>query len=330
MTVVVTGASGHLGGNLVRALLEQGRRVRAVYNSDKRALDGLEVEHLQADVRDPEAMRKALDGAEVLYHFAAFISIDGGHKGKVRSVNVDGVKTVMNAALQAGVRRVVHCSSIHAFDLNTKGAPIDERSDRACPDKQGAYDCSKADGERELRAVIERGLDAVVVNPTGVIGPLDFKPSRMGDVFLKLYHRRLPALIPGGFDFVDVRDVVSSALAAEEKGRTGENYILSGRWHSVREIADTAKKVTGVKPPRFSSPMPLARVGAPFATAFARLTKTQPLFTAESLAALRANREISHAKAREELGHDPRSLEASVEDIYAWFDAFGKLKKKGR
>jgi len=330
MTVVVTGASGHLGGTLVRELLAKGRRVRCVYKGDGRALEGLDTEHILADIRDAEAMKKAFQGAETLYHLAALISIDGGHGGKVRSINVDGVRSVMEAALHAGVGKVVHCSSIHAFDLSKQSQPISEETKRSEPKTQGVYDCSKADGENEVRAAIQRGLPAVIVNPTGVVGPFDFKPSRMGSLFLKLYHRRLPSLVDGGFNFVDVRDVIQSMIAAETKGVIGQKYILSGHWEAMREIATMAEATTGIKAPRFSSPMFLARFAAPFAVAFARLAKTEPLFTPESLHALRSNRVISHQKAAETLGHNPRSLRTSIEDIYAWFDKAGMLGKKAR
>jgi dihydroflavonol-4-reductase len=147
----------------------------------------------------------------------------------------------------------------------------------------------------------------------------------MGEFFLALHRRALPALVRGGFDWVDVRDVALAALAAEEKGKSGENYLISGQWKSMEELAGMAEAITGVRRPRLVSPIWLARAGAPFQTAFNRLRGKRPLYTGESLSALQANREISHEKASRDLGHAPRPLEDTVRDIYAWFEQSGML-----
>lgn len=327
MTTVVTGASGHLGGVLVRALIARGHRVRALYRRDQRALEGLNCERVAIDVTDIDTLRPAFEGCELLFHLAALISITGGQGGLVEATNVLGVRHVMEAARAAGVRRVVHCSSVHAFDLSARECAIDETGGRARKGPQGAYDLSKAAGEVEVLEAIDKGLDAVIINPSGVIGPYDFKLSRMGQVFLKLGQRRLPALVQGGFDFVDVRDVIDGAIAAAERGRTGENYILSGSWQSTADLARVAQSVTGVRAPRMNTPMFLARMGAPFATLYSRIRGSEPLYTAESLAALRAHRDISHAKAAVELDYRPRPIEESVTDIYDWFARAGVFER---
>jgi len=323
--VVVTGATGHVGANLVRELLRRGRRVRTVIHRNEQPLDGLDVERVRADVCDPSSLRAAFDGAQVLYHLAAVISIDGDRGGLVPRTNVGGVRNVMAAALACRVRRVVHFSSVHAFVQEPLDRPIDETRARVTSARYPAYDRSKAGGEAEVRAAVARGLDAVIVNPTGIIGPLDYAPSRMGRLLLALYHRRLPSLIQGGFDWVDVRDVVASAIVAEERGRTGESYLLSGHWHSLHELGGMAEEVTGIRPPRATCPMWLARVGAPFALAYGRIARREPLFTIETLHALRANRCILHSKATRELGHTPRAARESVAAAYEWFAAAGLL-----
>ena len=323
--VAVTGASGHVGATLVRELLRRGRRVRALIHRDERALAGLEVERVHGDVTDASSLATAFDGADVLYHLAAVISIDGDRGGIVPRTNVDGVRNVMAAALDRRVRRVVHFSSIHAFTQEPLDAPLDERRARVSSPRYPAYDRSKAAGEAEVRAAIARGLDAVIVNPTGILGPEDHGPSRMGRFFLDLCRRHLPALVAGGFDWVDVRDVVASALAAEERGRTGENYLLGGRWHSLDELATIAGAVTGVRRPALTCPMWLARLGAPFAVAYGRVMGREPLFTMESLHALRANRSIVHEKAARELGHAPRPVEQTIAAVYGWFAAAGAI-----
>ena len=322
--VVVTGANGHVGSNFVRTLLQRGDRVRVmVRQPDPESLRGLDVERVQGDVRDLESLKKAFAGAELVVHLAAQISIIGEMGGLVRDTNVIGARNAGEAALACGVRRMLHMCSIHAFDQEPLDQPLDET--RARVTRGPAYDRSKAEGERELRALIPRGLDVVLVHPSGIIGPLDFRPSRMGTVFLDLFHRRLPSLIDGGFDWVDVRDVVAGSIAALERGRTGESYLTTGHWQLIGELAGVAESVTGVKPPRLTSPMWLARVGAPFLEGWARLRKEEPLYTGESLLALRANRSYVRRKALDELGYQPRPIEESVRDVYRWFAENGRL-----
>jgi dihydroflavonol-4-reductase len=268
----------------------------------------------------PNSLRRAFEGAEVLFHLAAIISIDGDRGGRVSAVNVDGVANVCQAALDVGIRRMVHFSSIHAFRQTPLDEPLDETRGQVADDPSyPVYDRSKAQGEQRVRAAIERGLDAVIVNPTAVIGPCDYEPSRLGRTFLDLVNRKLPASIPGGFDFVDVRDVVSSALAAEEKGRTGENYLLGGHPHSVAELFGLFQRVTGAPPPRINAPLWAARLGIPFVMAWGRLTGREPLYTRDALHALGGNQQVSHERASRELGHNPRPTLESAEAIYKSF-----------
>jgi len=326
MKVLVTGASGHVGGNLVRALLARGDQVRVTVHGDERAIGGLDVEKVACDTREPASVRAAIDGCEVVFHCAAVISIDGGRGGLVEATNVTGPKNVAEACLDAGVRRLVHVSSIHALAQEPLGTPIDETRPWAFEAAKGvpAYDASKGRGEREVLGVVARGLDATIVNPGGIIGPLDYKPSRMGRVVLDIANRKLPALVPGGFIWVDVRDVVAGLLAAADKGRTGERYLLTGEWAPVRQVAAFVHEATGVKLPG-TSPMWAARMGAPFFQGWGRLTRREPLYTGESLRALRWNPKVSHEKAAKELGFAPRPLRDTIVDTVAWFREAGQI-----
>lgn len=326
MTTVVTGASGHIGGTLTRALLEQGRKVRAVVHDDALALDGLDVERIPGDVRDIDSLRRAFRGAEVVYNLAARITLLQSEVDETTSVNVGGPRNVCQAALEAGVRRVVHFSSIHAFDDAPRDVPMDETRPPAEGPGFPLYDRTKAAGEKEVLAAVQKGLDVVIVNPSGVIGPHDYRISAMGQVFLDFWHGRVPALIEGGFSWVDVRDVVSSALAAEARGRTGERYLLPGHWVSVKGVAQAVTEVTGRKTPRFVTPMWVARASAPIVSGFAKLIGRKPLYTSASLRALRQNRVVLGTKAGAELGHAPRPFRDSVADVYAWFEEHGYLR----
>lgn len=338
MRVVVTGATGHVGANLVRSLVARGDQVRVVVRARTQALEGVDVERVPGDVRDPGSLRAAFAGAEVAYHLAAVISISGDPQGLVRAVNVDGARNAAEAALAAGVRRFVHCSSVHAFDLYRRGSAaragqpagpgrIDETWPRV-PDypPHFAYDRSKAAGEQAVRAVMERGLEAVILHPSGVVGPYDFGPSRMGRVLLQLHRRTLPSLVDGGFDFVDVRDVALGLIAASERGRPGENYLVTGNHVRIAELAAAAHAVTGVRPPRLSTPIWVARLGVPVFAAIGKVQRAEPLYTHESLSVLQSRHQFDCTKARRDLGYAPRPLEATLRDTYAWFAAAGLLR----
>ncbi|MFN7950471.1 MAG: NAD-dependent epimerase/dehydratase family protein [bacterium] len=328
MKVAVTGAAGHVGGNLVRALLERRHQVRAIVYQDTRAVDGLAVERVPADVLDADQVQRAFEGVDWVFHLAAKVSIEGDPDGSVHRTNVLGTRHVVEACLARGVKRLVHFSSVHALRNDPYDVPMDEGRPLADEGHAFAYDLSKAGSEREVQAGIKRGLDAVIVNPTAILGPSDFKPSRMGQVLVDLHFRRLPALVAGGFDFVDVRDVAEGAIAAAERGRTGERYLLGNEYRPVRELAGLCRDVAGIRPPRFTSPLWLARAGAPFAVAWAKVSGTRPLFTEESLHALAGNPNVSHEKATRELGYRPRPLATSVADTYGWLREAGLLETK--
>jgi dihydroflavonol-4-reductase len=322
-TVVVTGAAGHIGGNLVRGLVARGVRPRVLIRRSRAALDGLDVEEASGDVRDAAALERAFAGADVVYHLAGLISLDDRDAATMRAINVEGVRNVVAACLRQGVRRLVHFSSIHALSTEPHNWPVDETRPLVTDEPVPPYDRSKSDGEREVLTGLSRGLDAVIVNPTGVIGPTDYGPSHMGQLLLDLYHGRMPALVAGGFNWVDVRDVADGAIAAAQRGRTGERYLLAGARATLVEIAALVAGERGRRPPRFVSPMWLARAGAPFAVAWARLSGTRPLFNAASLHALRNHHDVRHDKAARELGFKPRPVRDSIVDAIASFRARG-------
>ncbi len=323
----VTGASGHVGGALARALIERGHRVRALVRGDTRSLEGLDLERVPGDVRDPASLVAAFRGADVVVHAAAHISLLRTDVGRLHAVNVAGTAAVLAACRSAGVGRLVHFSSIHALEQRPLDRPVDE--DRPPCDERPApglppYDRSKAAGERLVREAAAAGLAAVVLYPTGIVGPFDFKPSLFGRVIRALALGRLPALIDGGFDWVDVRDVAAAAATAAERlvdgGRrpAGSRYLLPGRWASLAEVAGMVAEASGVPAPRWAAPLWAARIGAPFSTAAALVFGHQPLFTGVSLAALRNNHRVNGARAAADLGHRPRPLADTVRDTVRW------------
>lgn len=329
MIVAVTGACGHLGSTLVRLLLREGHEVRVLLHSatsNPRSLAGLDVHTFQGDVRHIETLRPAFQGAEVVFHLAAIISIDGDRRGVVRAVNVDGARNSAMAALQAGVRRHVHVSSVHAFDHFPLSEPVTESSRRPGP-RHPAYDRTKAAGEEAVRSVIAQGLDAVSVNPSGILGPLDFRPSRLGEMIVRAASGRMPASANGGFDWVDVRDVAHSIVSAAQRGTTGQNYLLPGQYRSSHELTQLIAQVAGVRAPRPPVPRAVERFGAGVLTVWGRLRGKEPLYTREALHALMCNPAIDGSRAARELDHVARPLEETMRDTLAWFAHNGHLPK---
>jgi len=330
MMVVITGITGLVGANLAQALLAQGRGVRGLIHRDRRAVEGLAIELIEGDVRDMASLLNAFAGAEVVYHLAAHISLRMDSWHKVEAINVQGTRNVVQACLQSGVRRLVHFSSIHAIEQEPLDLPLDESRPRVKSQKYPPYDRSKALGEQEVLQGIARGLQAVILNPTGIIGPYDYYPSHFGKALLSLVTGRIPAQVSGGFDWVDARDVVEAAMRAERDAPAGTSYLLSGHWHSVRQVSSMAAALTDGRAPRLTIPMGLARLAAPIMARLAKLNGTEPVFTQVSLAALRSNRLISHARASRELGYQPRPFEQTLADALGWFIENGYLQRWSR
>lgn len=326
MITAVTGANGHIGANLIRALLNEKRKVRAIINTNRQALKGLNVEYIKCDIRDKDSVFEAIKGADIVYHLAAVIPLSMNNIDNVKAINVQGTRNVVEACMQSGVRRMVYFSSIHALEQSPMDVPVNELNplldDECCP----PYDLSKAAAEIEVRQGIENGLDAIILNPTAVIGPFDYGVSHMGTFLLGLAVGKMPALVTGGFNWVDVRDVTMGAIRAEKVASTGAKYLLSGHYASVVELAKIAESITGKAPPRLIVPHWMARTSLPIVTAFNKATGGRQIFTSVSLRAIsNCNLNISHEKASRELSYYPRPLEQTISDTMAWFQKAGML-----
>jgi dihydroflavonol-4-reductase len=325
MRVAVTGASGHLGANLVRMLLERGDQVRVLVRDDRRAIEGLNVETCPGDIRDPESLIHAFQGMDIVYHAAAAISLLLNEFDWMHAVNVEGVRNVVEACQRSRVSRLVHFSSIHALEQMPMDKPVDEDRLLVSDPRHMPYGLTKAAGERILWKAVQDGLDAVVIYPTGIIGPSDFKPSHFGDVILALGRGRLPALIRAGFDWVDARDVSQAAITAAETARAGSRYLASGHWINLPEIAAQVEAFTGRPAPRLLVPLWLAQLGLPFA-GLVRGHNDRPLFTTVSLEALRDNPNVSSERAQRDLKYIPRPFTETLSDTLRWFESAGWLK----
>ncbi len=325
MKIAVTGASGHIGVNLCRLLLNKGIQVRALIHENILGIEDLELETVRGDLLDIPSLKILVDGVDILFHLAAVISIQGKKDKEILSLNVEGTRNLLKAALEASVKRFIHFSSIHALIQEPYDQFLDETRPIALNDWM-VYSRSKALAEREVLGFCDSGLDAVILNPTAVIGPYDYRPSLLGRALILMACGRLPLIVPGGYNWVDVRDVAQAAFSSIKKARKGERYLLSGHWSDLKELSRIVSNFSGSKTRRISCPYWLAKIGLPFIQTYCFVSRTEPLYTYDSINTLmRAHRNISHKKASQELGFTPRPLEESLKDTLEWFRENGYL-----
>jgi dihydroflavonol-4-reductase len=319
MKVAVTGASGHIGNCLVRELKKQGAEVKVLVHDFKNDLDKLDVEIIQGNLLDPESLNLLCSGAHVVFHLAAIIALDNRHSENVYAVNVTGTKNMIAASMSAGVKKFIHFSSIDAFAKVRTDQVLDEE----CPlieTRDSIYEITKAESERLVMKAVTEGLDAIILCPTAVVGPFDYRGSFLGDALKKIFMNKLPMLVKGGYNWVDVRDVADAAIRSVEKGRKGEKYILSGNYADLTVLSATAGKITGKKTPSMTAPVFLAKLALPFLGVYYSMFNGKPIYTSQSLNLLiNSPKNISFEKAKKELGYIPRPLEQTLSDTFIWY-----------
>ncbi|WP_299025694.1 NAD-dependent epimerase/dehydratase family protein [uncultured Thermanaerothrix sp.] len=326
MRVLVTGASGFIGGHLCRELIARGHAVRAFHRptSSLRLLMDLPVEHALGDLTRPESVEAALEGVEVVFHTAALLG-DRANPAQHYAVTVEGTRTLLMAALRAGVQRVVHTSSAVALGipigpLQANEDPhlylIDETHTWNYPPERWPYAYAKYLAEMEVQRAVALGLDAVVVNPTLVLGPGDHY-RRTRSIVVQVARRRLPFLTSGGLNAVHVADVIQGHLLALERGRRGERYLLGGENLTLRALVTAIAAVCGVPMPTLEWPARLIRaLSLPLSMLEAYVNLP---IEARTLALAGYYFYYSHAKAQTELGYTPQhTVEAAIRDTWAW------------
>lgn len=322
MATLVTGATGHLGANLIRELHRRGESLRVMIreNSDNNALEGLDVARVYGDIRDEKSIREAVSGCERVYHLAAFVSIRDGDKKDLYDVNVLGTRKLLQACREAGVARVVHCSSFGAIGINP-GGPSDESWTVSPYEETTDYEISKAFAEWEVYREVAKGLDVVIVNPSGIVGPWDFKPSLLGNTIIEFAKGKMRGYIDGAFDFVAARDVVEGTIAAMNKGRTGERYILTGENLTILQTLEWLEELTGVPRPKFKMPIGLMQSVAIVKDWVERKYFPQklPRFNYHSIRLLQSGKTGDNTKAREELGVEFTSVKEAYREAVEWF-----------
>jgi dihydroflavonol-4-reductase len=324
---LVTGATGFVGSAVARALIAAGLDVRALArpNGDRRNLDGLPIAVAEGSLEDADAVARAVAGCRYLFHVAADYRLWVPDPARMFRANVAGTQSLMAAALEAGVERIVYTSSVAVLGLRAE-CPADEVTPSRIDDMVGPYKRSKFAAEEIVRAfVAERGLPAVIVNPSTPVGPRDRKPTPTGRVILEAARGRLPGFVDTGLNIAHVDDVASGHLLAAQGGRVGERYILGGENMPLAEILAEVARLVGRPSPRLRVPYWVAFSAAIGAEWAAQVTGRAPLATRDSVRMSRKKMYFTSAKAEREFGYRPRPARAAVADAVAWFKANGYL-----
>ena len=322
MRIGVTGATGFIGRILMNELLAQGHSVRVLVRKKAAFLQGEEYGELEiqlGDITSSDDVSEFCAGLDQVYHLAGMVLIGPGKDNELYKVNTIGTKLVGEACLARGVKRLTYCSSINAIQKPAGKEVWDESCPLALNDNAG-YNRTKAAAERELLELAKKGLDVVIVNPTGVIGPEDYRPTLAGQNLLDIYQGRVPATVSGGFNFVDVRDVAQGMISAMEKGRSGERYILGGHYRQLRAMTRKVCEIAGRKPPRIHLPAWSLKAIYPFVKLYSLIARKDPPYTLEMLNSTVKGELISIEKAKQELGYSPLPIEKTLTDTLNWFE----------
>ena len=325
---LVTGATGHLGANLVRRLLRDGHPVRVLLRpgSAADAVDGLTVERAIGDLRDPPSLAAAVDGCAHVFHCGAAISITAGGEQQIFETNVLGTRNILAAAARAGVQRVVVTGSLGAVGHHP------DRPSNECDAFNPfystlPYESSKAAMEHECLKAVAEGQDVVIAISCAIIGPYDFKPSRMGRVIRDFANGRMRLYVPGGFEFVAAKDIVEGHLLAMQHGRAGQRYIFSTEFVTVDTLMEWLEQITGKRRPALriapSVMATIAGITSPMLSALA--PNTPQRLTPGAVRLLRMQRRADCGKAKRELGYQPTSVRDALHDAFEWFVASGAI-----
>lgn len=324
-TVALTGATGHLGTSLMSVLPGKGYHTRILCRNPSALEIPEHVSCVHGGLDNEPALRELVQGADVMIHSAGIISLQGDPRGDVHRTNVEGTRRLLQLAEEAGVKRFIHISSVHAYHQRPTDPPLSEDSPLAGEDAT-AYDISKRESQKIVMQY-DGPMETVVLNPSSFVGPPDYRPSPQAKAIMDIYHGKVPAIFPGGFDFLDVRDAATAVVNSITMARNRNNYLLSGRWYSMKEMVEIISEVSGKKIKTPVLPVWVAYSGLPVIYMTSFFSGKPPLYTGEAIKALiHGNRQINSEKARQELGFQSRSLKESVHDLLGWLRLHHKIR----
>lgn len=319
--ILVTGGTGHLGNVLVRELEEQGKPVRVLVlpGEDTTSLEGTHAELIAGNILDPLSLDEAFQDVKTVFHLAALVSIEPGKENLLYRVNVNGTKNVLNSSLNHGVEKFIYTSSIHALARPPLGIPIDENQPFDTLNEAGPYDRTKALASIEVLKANQKGLHTVILCPTGVLGPYDYRRSEMGEQIIEWMNKKVSFLVKGMFDWVDVRDVARAQVLASQKGKSGGTYIIGGHQVSLMGIRSTVARLVNNRSLAITIPLPLALWATYFTDLYYKMNRKRTRFTRYSLETVNSNSEISSARAKADLGYQPRPFITTMQDTVTWW-----------
>ena len=326
MRVFVTGATGFVGSHVARALADQGADLRLLVRRTSRTdnIADLRAEIVDGDLRDPASIKKAVAGAEFVFHVAADYRLWVRDPKEMYRANVEGTRTIIEAAREAGVRRVIYCSSVATMGFKTTGQVVDEATPVALADMVGDYKRSKFLAEQLALEAGRKGGDVVVVNPTTPIGERDIKPTPTGRIIVDFLNRKFPAYVDTGLNLADVQEVARGHLLAMERAVPGERYILGGENLTLKQILDKLSSLAGLPSPKTRVPHAVAMGFAVFDQFFTgTLRGKEPRATIDAVRMGRKKMFASSAKAERELGYRVIPVENALERAIAWFQSHG-------
>ena len=323
MDALVTGGTGFVGANVVRELLADGATVRVLARpgGERRALAGLRVDLAEGDLLDPASLRRAARGVPTVFHVAADYRLWARDPRELFRANVDGTRAMLEAAAEAGARRIVYTSTVGALGIPKDGTPGTEETPVSLGDMIGPYKASKFLAEEVARETARAGAPVVVVNPSAPVGPWDVKPTPTGQMIVDFMRGRMIASLDTGLNLVHVRDVARGHLLAARHGRVGERYILGHVNLSLREIFGLLAAITGRRPPRWQLPYAVAWLGAACVEGGARLTGRVPPVSLTAVRMARKRMYFDPSKAVRELGLPQTDVRQALEEAVAWFRA---------
>ena len=335
MTSFVTGATGFVGCNLVHELQSRGHAVKALLRpgSDSRGLDGANYERVEGDLSDANRLRNAMKGCDWCFHAAASYHLWLPDYTPMYEANVAGTRNVLNAASDAGCKRIIYTSTVGCIGLPQSENGLLKPSDEDSPDDphhlSGHYKKSKWEAEQIVLEMVRAGLQAVIVNPSAPVGPRDIKPTPTGKVIVDFLNRKMPAYLDSGLNWVHVQDVAIGHILAAEKGRAGERYILGnaeGNW-TIKEAFSVLEEISGIKAPQLRLPYGLALAAAYMDEGIAKLTGRAPRAPLAGVRMAKWKMFFDPSKAIRELGLPQTSPKQALIDAVEWFRANGYVKR---
>jgi dihydroflavonol-4-reductase len=328
MTTLVTGATGFVGSHVARQLVAADHSVRVLIRrtSDCRMLEGVRVDRVEGDLRDPNSLARAMSGVQRVFHVAADYRLWARNAEEIYQSNVGGTRALIEAATQAGVGRIVYTSTVATIAVPREGAPPNEDTKASLDEMIGHYKRSKFLAEKEAVKAAAAGAPVVIVNPTAPVGPGDWKPTPTGRIILDFVNGKMPAYVDTGLNVVGVEDVAAGHLLASEKGRIGERYILGGQNMTLKQILDVLSTITGRPAPRLRLPHTIA-LAAGYADAWlSRLAGREPQIPVDGVKMSRHRMFVESDKAERELGYKPAPVEAALQRAVRWYEQNGYVR----